>query len=121
MANVTFKTSREFYNAIATGETITEAMQEYAKAAIKSMDDKNKARRENQSPNQKANAELVANIVAFMEQGKTYTAKELAKAFDVSTQKIGGVLAKAEGIEISDFIPEGGKAKDRCKGYTLAQ
>lgn len=131
MANVTFKTSREFYNAIATGGDITEAMQDYAKAAIKAMDEKNKARRENQSPNQKANTELAEKILAFMERDKVYTAKELATAFGVSTQKIGGVLGKTvdkelvprvEGLEIiPDFIPEGGKAKDKCKGYTLAE
>ena len=120
MANVTFKTSREFYNAIATGGDITEAMQDYAKKAIQTMDEKNKARRENQSPNQKANAELGAKFIEFMQAGEIYTAKQIADEFKISTQKAGAILAKTEGIVVSDYSPTG-KKKDTVKGYSLAE
>lgn len=90
MAN--FATSREFFNAIITGVTITEDMVEYAKSAIEKMDTKNEHKRLTKSPVQLANDTIKTQILEFMGENGKVSAKMLADNFSLSTQKISALM-----------------------------
>lgn len=119
MANVEF-TSRKFYTEVANGN-ITPEVKEYAVTALAKLDEKNKKRRETDSAKQVANKALAVQIVESFEVGKTYTAKDIANKFDISTQKASALIRKAvETKEVSvveGYKPEGSKSK--VKGYYL--
>ena len=86
MAN--FATSREFFNAVITGNTITPEMVEFAKTAISKMDTKNANKRSTKSPTQVANDDLKNQILEFMGENGKQSAKTVADNFSLSTQKV---------------------------------
>ena len=91
MAN-TFKTAREFYNAIINGTDITTDMVDFAKSAIEKMDTKNANRRSTMSKSQIANEDIKTDILTYMAENGNQSAKSLADYFEVSTQKISALM-----------------------------
>lgn len=89
---VNFATSREFFNAIINGVTITEDMVEFAKTAIEKMDTKNEKKRLTKSPVQLANDDIKTQILEFMGENGKVSAKMLADNFSLSTQKISALM-----------------------------
>jgi hypothetical protein len=117
MANVTFKTEREFLNAVIEAN-VSEAISEFAKGRIAAIDKSNENRKNGTSKAALATAEKRQEIFDGMEFDKTYTAKEIADTFGLgSTQKATGLLSKIDGLVVADFSPTG-KKKDTVKGYT---
>jgi predicted HTH transcriptional regulator len=90
MAN--FNTSRDFFTAIINGTAITTEMVEYAKSAIEKMDTKNEKKRATLSKLQVANEGIKSDILAFMGENGSQSAKSLADNFGVSTQKITALM-----------------------------
>lgn len=137
-------TNREFFNAIVTGtltlnagketETSTSAyvegvlideLKEFATKAIEKLDKKNEAakgkpRAKRVNPE---NDNLKELIIAYIEEGKTYTAKGIAEYLtnesgeEVATQKASGLLRSlvADG-RIAEIETKKGKTKE----YTAA-
>jgi len=120
MANTKY-TSRDFYNDVIEGR-ITDTVINYAKSAIKKMDEKNNARKGSLTESQKANAQTKDSILAAIqaEPNKRFTAKVIADMFDMSsTQRATALLmqmVKDELVKVEDFTPSG-KKKDMVKGY----
>lgn len=88
----TFKTNREFFNAVVNGTEITADMVDFAKSAIEKMDSKNKNRRETMTKGQEANEVMKSDILTYMEESGRQSAKSLADYFEVSTQKISALM-----------------------------
>lgn len=118
----TFKTEREFLEAIVNGN-FGDNFTEFATKRIKAINDKNEKRKTSAAV-QKKNAEndgIKAAILAALANGETLTGKALAEICGVSTQKISALctqLADIGEIEVSE-VKETGKAK--VKGYALAE
>jgi len=127
-------TQREFFTAIINGSattkdgaiikvlnedgTFTDSAIEFAKGRIKALDTANENRKNGTSKSAQETAAKRAEIFDGMEFDKTYTAKEIADLFGLSsTQKATGLLSKMNGIIVSEFTPTG-KKKDTVKGYT---
>lgn len=91
-------TLREFYEAVASKEEITDEMVAIALKKIEQLDKKNEyARNHKKSGNSKKakeNAEAQAQILEVMEAGKEYKAKDLAEATGMSQQKVSAMAKK---------------------------
>ena len=114
-------TYREFYNAVVNANVSVE-LTDFANKAIEALDRKNENRKTGNSKTAqtaKANKDAVLNA---MEQGKGYTAKEIAVACGFeNTQQATGILTqlvKAGVVSKGEFTPTG-KKKDTVMQYTL--
>ena len=117
---VTFKTEREFLNAIVKGDFGTE-FTDFAKARIAALDKKNAQRKVSKSAlaHKAENDGFKSAILAALADGTTKKASDLATALNVSTQKISALakqLADCGAITVSDVKVKG---KGTVKGYTL--
>ena len=85
-------TLREFYEAVAAREEITDEMVAIAAKKIEQLDKKNEyARNHKKSGNSKKakeNAEVKAKIAELMADGTARKAKEIAEALDLTQQKV---------------------------------
>ena len=111
-------TQREFYtNVIAAN--INEEITNYATTAIEKLDKRNAARSSKPTKSQIANASLMNEISAFLEGRENVLASEIAAHFNITTQKVTGVLAlmvKDNRVTVAEVkIPKQGKRK----AYTL--
>ena len=120
MANVTFKTEREFLNAVIKAE-VADAITEFAKGRISALDKKNEQRKVSKSAlaHKAENEDFKTAILATLADGKVWVAATLADKLGVSTQKISALakqLVDSKQIVASEVkIPNKGKVK----GYTL--
>lgn len=80
-------TQRDFLTDVINGN-ITEQVIAYAKERLAKLDEKNEKRKAETSANQLKNIQLGKDIVAFVTENGVQTTSEIAKEFDVSTQKI---------------------------------
>lgn len=119
-------TQRRFLTDIANGSELTSEHIHFANKLLAQMNKKNSAKSSTGGKNGEANSKLMDNICEFMENGRTYTAKEIAKAMtteenEVSTQKITALMGKLKDSGkitiLDDYKPQGSKSK--CKGYEL--
>lgn len=137
-------TNRAFLTAITTGELVMNVsdgngnvtqesksifdengalipeLTAFAQASIDKLDAKNEARKGKLTPSQKANEQLKADIVAGLETGSTYTAKDIAETFGITPQKASAMarqLVEAGVLTASEVKGEKGKVK----GYTLVE
>lgn len=119
MANTTM-TMRVFMNEVINAN-INETLTEYAKEQIAKMDLKNEKKKETTTAKQKENLEFAEKILSEMETNRTYTAKELAEKYGVSTSKIAPTMKRlGDRIQIVDgYKPEVGKSK--VKGYVKVE
>lgn len=111
-------TQREFYtNVIAAN--INEEITNYATTAIEKLDKRNAARSSKPTKSQIANASLMNEISAFLEGRENVLASEIAAHFNITTQKVTGVLAlmvKDNRVTVAEVkVPKQGKRK----AYTL--
>ena len=111
-------TQREFYtNVIAAN--INEEITNFATAAIEKLDKRNAARSSKPTKSQIANAALMNEIGAFLEGKENVLASEIAAHFNITTQKVTGVLAlmvKDNRVTVAEVkVPKQGKRK----AYTL--
>lgn len=113
-------TQREFYIAIENGTEITAELKEQATKLREALDAKNaqksaKARLKNEAEN----APIIESILTYLEGKANVTASEIAKAVDVSTQKVTALCKKlviANRLTATGVKVKGGRM---CIGYTL--
>ena len=110
-------TRRDFFNAIAKTETLSDELRAFAKAAIVKMDETNAKRKEKPSKTAIENAPLVNAIVEILND-EPKTATDLAKVMNVKVQKASALLriAVKEGKAFSQDVKIKGKGIQ--KGYT---
>lgn len=109
-------TKREFYNAIAATETLSEEIRTFAAAAIKKLDETNAKRAAKPTKTAIANEPLIAQIVSMLND-EPQTATDLSAMMEVKPQKASSLLRKAveKGLANSRDIKVKGRT---CKGYT---
>lgn len=118
MAEKNKYTERDFLTAVINGD-ITEQVIAYAKDRLKKLDEKNEKRREKTSENQLKNAQLLKDFIAFITaEGKPQTTTEIARRFNLSTQKVAPIMAN--GVK-SESVTETTKKIDgrKYKAYTV--
>ena len=115
-------TSRDFLNDVLALSNLPEHIETYAKNAIAKLDEKNAKKKATPTKAQAENANIKAAILAGLTPNNTYTAKAIADAHGISTQKVSALCAQlvADGalVVIDGYKPEG--AKSKVKGYRLA-
>lgn len=113
-------TMKEFLSAVATLETATHEMVEFANAELEKIDNKNKKRRETTTANQTANKEMLDIIASSLKPNTAITSAEVASLFGVSTQKASAILSmgvKTGVLSVQDV--KNPKGKGKVKGYML--
>lgn len=117
-------TLREFYEAIAAQETITDEMVAIALKKLEQLDKKNEyARNHKKSGNSKKakeNAEVKVKIAELMSDGAARKAKEIAEALDLTQQKVSALARQM--VEEGSLVAEDEKVKGGrlVKVYTRA-
>lgn len=129
-------TQREFFTIVANGSASVaykvndeivhkminlndDEVKEYAKTAIKKLDDKNEKRKTEGNKTAKENAPIKENIIKIFEENPltVYTAKNIADKIGISTQKAGALLRQlTDRIDVYDIKDE---KKNKVKGYQL--
>lgn len=105
-------TNREFFKAIAnnniTAEVIAKATEELSK-----LDARNEKRRNTETENDKANAEIAKDIIKFLTENGATLSADIAKALNLSTSKVNGVALKmvGEGRLIATKVKVKGKGE----------
>ena len=106
-------TLREFYEAIAAQESITDEMVAIALKKLEQLDKKNEyARNHKKSGNSKKakeNAEVKARIAELMADGTARKAKEIAEALDLTQQKVSALARQM--VEEGSLVAEEEKVK----------
>ena len=120
MANVTFKTEREFLNAVIEAN-VSEAISKFAEGRIAALDKKNADRKVSKSAlaHKAENDGFKTAILAALADGEIHIGSELATALGISTQKFSALarqLAEDGEIEVTDGVKSG---KGKVKGYSL--
>ena len=111
-------TQREFFAHIAENTTLDTALVEYAKFAITTLDNKNKARNSKaHTKKAEVNAPIIAAIRDVLADGKPHFAGDVATAVEQSLPKVAALVKTMEDVTVSKAKPEGAKAKKTV--YTL--
>lgn len=110
-------TRRDFFNAIAKNETLSDELRAFAKASLIKMDETNAKRAAKPSKTAIENAPLVNAIIEKLDN-EPKTATDLAKIMDIKVQKASALLriAVKEGKAFSQDVKIKGKGIQ--KGYT---
>lgn len=115
-------TAREFFTAVLAIENLRPDLANYATAAIQKLDDRNTQKKNTMTKTQAENEDIKDAILAGLSANTTYTAKMIADAFNISTQKVSALcrqlVAAGAMVEIEGYKPQG--AKSKVKGYRLA-
>ena len=111
-------TQREFLNAIvAMGENVSDEIREYAEAGIAKLDGRNSARKGKPSKTALANAPIKKAIHAYIAEHADVTAGDIAKALELSTQKVSALCVQLRGegkITATDY-------KSKPKTYNVVE
>lgn len=107
-------TNREFFNAVIAN-TITEDVIAHAEAELAKMDARNAKRSATPSKAQIANEAVKAQILGVLTD-EPQTASEIAVKCEISTQKASSLLARMDGLNVTDVKVKG---KGKVKGYSL--
>ena len=83
-------TNREFFKAIANG-TITAEVIAKATEELSKLDARNEKRRNTETENDKANAEIAKDIIKFLSENGATLSADIAKALNLSSSKVNGV------------------------------
>lgn len=112
-------TNREFLNAIANNETLTDEIREHATAEIAKMDAANEKRKNKVSKKAEENAPLIAQIVDEILGTEAKTASDVAEVLGVSVQKASSLLrtivANGQAVATDVKIPKKGTQKAYTK------
>lgn len=110
-------TRRDFFNAIAANETLTEELRNYATAAIEQMDVSNEKRKEKNAEKAKEKEPLIHQAVSFL--GETpMTASEIAQKMEIKVQSASPLLKKAVIMGLANVQDVKVPKKGIQKGYT---
>ena len=112
-------TTKNFYNAIATNESLSAELREFAANAIVKMD-KESASRNSKAAEKRAaeNAPLVEAVTNLLKSNcKVWTANEVKDAIEgiESTSKATAILKMVEGVKVSEVAVN----RRIVKGYSL--
>lgn len=119
-------TNREFFTAILSAN-VADEFKAFAKEALEKMDERNATRAAKPSKAAIANSKLAPLMAAAMEQGKQYTASELAVLMGFKTEADKPNTSKA--TVIAKMLVADGRAvvaevkvpkKGKCLAYSLA-
>lgn len=116
-------TSRDFFKAIASNETIGADYREYAKNALRKLDDKNAAHRNKTSKadtkKEAENRELKSHILNALSEVEIAVSPEIAEKVEISTQKASALLRQLveEGYVTKREVTV--KGKGRLMGYSV--
>ena len=112
-------TNREFLNAVATNETLSEDVRAYANASIEKLDAALAARKNKPSKKAVENAPIIEQIVNEVLGSEAMTASQVAEVVGISVQKASALLRAivADGRAVATDIKVPNKGV--CKGYTL--
>jgi response regulator of citrate/malate metabolism len=111
-------TQRDFLTDVING-VFNETVTGYAQERLDKLDEKNEKRKAETSANQLKNAQLLKDFVAFIaEKGEPQTTTEIARHFNLSTQKVAPIMAN--GVK-SESVTETTKKIDgrKYKAYTV--
>ena len=112
-------TNREFLNAIANNETLTDEIREHTTAEIAKMDAANEKRKNKVSKKAEENAPLIAQIVDEILGTEAKTASDVAEVLGVSVQKASSLLrtivANGQAVATDVKIPKKGTQKAYTK------
>lgn len=114
-------TNREFYTAIASNETLSAELTEFAAAALAKMDAANEKRKNTPSKAATENAPLIDRIVdEILDETSPKFASDVAAVLGVSVQKASNLCrtAVAEGRAVVQDVKV--PKKGVVKGYTKA-
>ena len=107
-------TQREFLNAVIES-AISDELTAFAQDAIAKMDARNAKRASTPSKAQIANEAVKAQILGVLTD-EPQTASEIAVKCEISTQKASSLLARMDGLNVTDVKVKG---KGKVKGYSL--
>ena len=114
-------TNREFLNAIANMENISEELKNEAVARIEKMDATNEARKNKPSKKAEENAPLMDKIANEILTTEAVPAANIAEVMEISTQKASALLralvAEGRAVVTDIKIPK----KGTVKAYSLAE
>jgi predicted Rossmann fold nucleotide-binding protein DprA/Smf involved in DNA uptake len=112
-------TNREFYVAIASNETLSAEIVEFANDAIAKMDATNAKRRDQISKKAKENQPMIEALVAGL-TNEPQTASDLKDALGISVQKCSTLLRAAVAQGLCQVTDVKVAKKGTQKGYFVA-
>lgn len=107
-------TQRDFYNAVIA-ETQNAELAQFAVEALEKLDARNAKRSTTPSKTQIANEPIIKAIREYL-TSEPKLASEIASALGLTTQKVGALAKKVEGVKVTDVKVKG---KGTQKGYYL--
>ena len=114
-------TNREFYNAVATTEGVSEEVRKFAVAAIAKIDERNEKRKTTMSPTQKENEVIKGKMVTYLAENGQKSAAEVAAAVldNPSTSKASSLLSQLCKEGAVDSVEVRVKGKGKHKEYFI--
>lgn len=112
-------TNREFYNAVAATEGVSEEVRKFAVTAIAKIDERNEKRKVTQTPNQKENEALKERFIEYIATNGRKCAAEVATEFGVSPSKASSLLTQAVKTGVLDSEEVRVKGKGKHKEYFI--
>ena len=88
-------TLRDLFEYVISIPNVDEEAKEFAKNCITALDARNAKRKSVPTKTQKANAELLPNIVEYVRTTDGVVASAVAEKFEISTQKASALLRQA--------------------------
>lgn len=116
-------TNREFYNAVANAENLSDELRQFAEDAIAKLDAKNEKRRNSISPKQAENIELSQKILEYLKGVEEFTAASvIGESLGLTPSKASSLCGKlvADGKLAVEKIKSTSKSGGKINGYKLA-
>lgn len=114
-------TNREFYNAVAATEGVSEEVRKFAVAAIAKIDERNEKRKTTMSPTQKENEVIKGKMITYLAENGQKSAAEVASAVldNPSTSKASSLLSQLCKEGAVDSVEVRVKGKGKHKEYFI--
>lgn len=114
-------TNREFYNAVAATEGVSEEVRKFAVAAIAKIDERNEKRKTTMSPTQKENEVIKGKMITYLTENGQKSAAEVAAAVldNPSTSKASSLLSQLCKDGAVDSVEVRVKGKGKHKEYFI--
>lgn len=114
-------TNREFYNAVAATEGVSEEVRKFAVAAIAKIDERNEKRKTTMSPTQKENEVIKGKMITYLAENGQKSAAEVAAAVldNPSTSKASSLLSQLCKEGAVDSVEVRVKGKGKHKEYFI--
>lgn len=114
-------TNREFYNAVAATEGVSEEVRKFAVAAIAKIDERNEKRKTTMSPTQKENEVIKGKMITYLAENGQKSAAEVAAVVldNPSTSKASSLLSQLCKEGAVDSVEVRVKGKGKHKEYFI--